>query len=69
MRVELILGNDGSAAISVANGEAGSFEEARAKLERVKALLGDLPIEFAGEVERHVHGPDGQHVHTHQHAH
>lgn len=62
MRVKVILGDDGSAVLSVENQDGLSFEQARERLTKLQALLGDLPIAMVGEAERHSHPHDHQHA-------
>lgn len=45
--------------------DGGSFEEAQTALSQLIGVLADLEVSFeegSPEIERHVHGPDGQHV-------
>lgn len=69
MQVKIIIGDDGTMFIAADNQEGVSYEEAEAKLAGLKAKLGDLPIQWVGGIERHVHPDDHQHAHTHQHQH
>lgn len=68
MRVRLVLGADGSMALAVDNEQGVTFEEAKFKLDRLTAILGDLPIVMTGEVERHIHDDRGLYVHYHEEA-
>lgn len=66
MQAKLIMGFNGTFAFTV-DGQAGvSFEEAKAKLEQVEAILGaaGIPLNYLGGVEQHLHTEDGHHVHT-----
>lgn len=66
MKVQLILGNDGSILVVVPPDGVTTFEEASHKLLAIRAILGDLPIQFVGDIEQHVSDPD-LHVIYHRH--
>lgn len=70
MELEIIIAPDGSVAIAVDNQDNLTFEEASQKIKKFQeaADLAGVPIQWSGEIERHSHGPDGQHVHRHEHA-
>lgn len=68
MQVKIILGDDGTAMFAVDNTQGLSFEEAVARMAGLRQLLGDLPISFTGEPERHVHPHEHEHAHEHVHA-
>lgn len=65
MKVQLIFGTDGSLAVVADKQEGVDFEEAKAKIEALKTLLGGLPIQFTGDVEMHTHPHDVKQVHYH----
>ena len=65
MYATITITNDGRIAITVENDAGADFDTARAKLEALRRLLGDLPIQYTGEVERHIHDHTGAHVHAH----
>jgi beta-lactam-binding protein with PASTA domain len=69
MNVRVVITSTGEVAIAVDNAQGLTFEEAKRKLQTFAANceLRDVPIVFEEGVERHVHGPDGQHVHHHTH--
>ena len=67
MQAQIILGFDSSVAFSVDAQTGVSFEEAKARLQALEALLGQagIPLVYTGEVERHVHHHAPQAVQAH----
>lgn len=64
MQVKLVMAADGSMVCAVDNEQGVTYEEAARRLQVLRNVLGELPILFTGEVERHVHGPESVHVHV-----
>lgn len=67
MHIKLILGNDGSMAFAVDAAPGLTFEEAKAKITALTDILQgmNIPIQFDGEVERHIHPHETTNVLAH----
>jgi hypothetical protein len=64
MQIRLIIGGDGSVAISVEKRDGLAFEDAKAKLQafQEKCKVAGAPIEWGDDIEQHLHDATGQHV-------
>lgn len=64
--VKVEFAADGTLRMRVEKTEGLTFPEVKARLERLKEQLAetDLGIKWNGGVEMHIHGPNGEHLHT-----
>ena len=69
MDIKLTFATDGSMAISIDREQGVDFEEAKTRIAALKAVLGDVPVIWTGDVERHTHDGEQYHVHTYNGLH
>lgn len=67
MRLDILFTLDGKMIASVDKTQAADFTAGRQALDDFAGVLkaAGIDIDWTSEVERHTHGPDGEHVHTH----
>ena len=68
MDIKLTFAGDGMA-ITIDREQGVDFEDAKKRIEIIKAVLGDVPVVWTGDIERHTHGDEIYHVHTHNGLH
>lgn len=69
MDIKLTFATDGSMAISIDREQGVDFEQAKTRIGALKSILGDVPIVWTGDVERHIHDGELHHVHTYNGLH
>lgn len=69
MDIKLTFAPNGAMAITIDREQGVDFEAAKARLNALKAILGNVPVVWTGDVERHTHDGETHHVHTYNGLH